>query len=272
MTPERLRALLDDVAAEAVAQDRLPAEAADGAPAGPLFRPVLPRGEGEVADWVTPVAQRWSRALSLTPRELARVLAAGLVARPEVAAVEVAPSGLVTLTVTDEARGQVVAAVLADPTGYARGMPSGAVPPAASPPGSPPTSTPDPSVSDRLAPARRAHARLRRLVRNAEAVGVYQRGQGARDRLADVAERLLLVALADLPQRLAAHEGDRARQERALLDLAGLADAWHLPLRPRTVDDPDERVHGVRLGLARAASLVLRNGLHRLGADAPERM
>src|SRR6476661_1450831 len=94
MTPEQLRALLEEVAAQAARAGDLPDEAEAGPPAGPVFRPADTRAAGVVADWVTPVAQRWAPRLDLAPRDLARVLAQALTLQKPVAAVEVAPSGL----------------------------------------------------------------------------------------------------------------------------------------------------------------------------------
>jgi arginyl-tRNA synthetase len=55
-------------------------------------------------------------------------------------------------------------------------------------------------------------------------------------------------------------------------DLADLADGWDHPLRPAVVGEPVRSVHAARLLLADAVRVVLRNGLARLGAAAPERM
>jgi arginyl-tRNA synthetase len=111
-----------------------------------------------------------------------------------------------------------------------------------------------------------------RVIRNAEATGVERRASARLDALTHVNERHLLVALADLPQRLQAHVGDEAQQRRAVTDLASLADAWDHPARPMVVGDRPRPIHGARLLLADAVRIVLRNGLARLGASAPERM
>jgi arginyl-tRNA synthetase len=140
------------------------------------------------------------------------------------------------------------------------GLPVPPEPPGSRPPG-------DPVLGAQL-----AHARLCRLIRNAEAAGVERRASARVERLTHVAERHLLVALADLPQRLDTHVGDPAQQRRAVTDLADLADGWDHPLRPVVVGEPVRSVHGARLLLADAVRVVLRNGLARLGASAPERM
>jgi arginyl-tRNA synthetase len=264
MTPEQLRALLEQVAAQAASSGELPGAAASGPPAGAIFRPTDTRAAGVVADWVTPVAQRWAPGLGLGPRDLARVLAQGLTLEKAVAAVEVAPSGLFALTLEDGARSAIIPHVLEHRDDYA--LADGVVLPApAEAPGS--RAPGDPVLCAQL-----AHARLCRLIRNAEAAGVERRDSARVERLTHVIERHLLVALADLPQRLATHAGDEVQQRRAVTDLADLADAWDHPLRPAVVDEPVRSVHGARLMLADAARVVLRNGLARLGAPAPERM
>ena len=264
MTPEQLRALLEQVAAQAADSGELPGAGAAGPPAGAIFRPTDTRAAGVVADWVTPVAQRWAPQLGLGPRDLARFLAQGLTLHEPVAAVEVAPSGLIAVTLEDAARSAIVQHVLAHEDDYALGdgaaLPAFAEVPGGRPPG-------DPVLGAQL-----AHARLCRLIRNAEAAGVERRASARLEQLTHVAERHLLVALADLPQRLDTHSGDEVQQGRAVTDLADLANDWDHPLRPAVVGDPVRSVHAARLLLADATRVVLRNGLARLGASAPERM
>jgi arginyl-tRNA synthetase len=264
MTPEQLRALLVDVAAQAARTGQLPDEAQAGPPAGPLFRPTDARAAGVVADWVTPVAQRWAPQIDLRPRDLARVLAQGLTRQKPVAAVEVAPSGLIALTLEDLSRSAIVPLVLDEQDTYAL-APGRTHEELTETPGSR-------SSDDPVHAAQRAHARLCRLIRNAEAAGVERRSSDRLGELTHVAERHLLVAIADLPQRLETHVGDVAQQCRAVTDLAALADAWDHPLRPTTVGAAVQSVHGARIVLADAVRIVLRNGLERLGAAAPERM
>jgi arginyl-tRNA synthetase len=263
MTPEQLRALLEQVAAEAARSGELPESAAGGLPDGAIFRPTDTRAAGVVADWVTPVAQRWAPRLGLGARDLARVLAQGLTLQKPVAAVEVAPSGLIAVTLEDAPRSAIVEHVLEHQDAYALGgavLPVPAEVPGSRPPG-------DPVLGAQL-----AHARLCRLIRNAEAAGVERRASARVERLTHVVERHLLVALADLPQRLDTHAGDPAQQRRAVTDLADLADGWDHPLRPAVVGEPVRSVHAARLLLADAVRVVLRKGLARLGAAAPERM
>ncbi|MCU1536168.1 MAG: anticodon binding domain protein [Humibacillus sp.] len=266
MTPEQLQHLLLAAVSRASSSGALPVGAAVAFPVGPLLRPTTPRPSGVVADWVTPVAQRWSAALGGEPRarSLARTLADGLLEERDLATVEVTPTGLLALTLVPASRARIVEVVLDAPESYAAlpGRRHRAVLERA---GWCP-------LDDPLRSVQLAHARLCRLVRNAAAVGVER---GPRSRLGDLhraTERPLLVAVADLPQRLAAHAGDEAAARRALVELAVLAEAWQEPTRPLVRGaDPDPE-HGARVLLADAVRLVLRNGLARLGAAAPERM
>ncbi|MER7071450.1 DALR anticodon-binding domain-containing protein [Terrabacter sp. NPDC000476] len=265
MTPEQLRALLVEVVERAVKAGDLPEDALAGPPDGPLFRPADLRAAGVVADWVTPVAQRWAPALRLAPLDLARVLAQGLTLDRSVASVEVAPSGLLAVTLEDSVRAAVIALVHDRPDDYALEESSARPEQLAEPPGSRPPGDP-------VRAAQLAHARLCRLVRTAEAAGVQRRGSARLEVLTHVTERHLLVAVADLPQRLHTHEGDPTQQLRAVTDLAALADDWDHPVRPLTADEPVRSEHAVRLALADTVRVVLRNGLARVGASAPERM
>lgn len=269
MTPEQLRAILADVAARAARLGVLPDAAEAGPPAGPLFRPVDGRPAGVVADWVTPVTQRWAPQLSLEPRALGRVLAQGLTEQPSIEAVEVAPSGLLAITLTDEARAGILEQVLAPSYDAYGDADDDALD------GSREPNLPSPTASTDAGPLRSAqlaHARLRRLARNAEAAGVEASSRTPMHELTRGSERLLLVALADLPQRLHRHEGDLAQQVRAVVDLGEVATDWTHPVRPLVEGEAVEPIHAARLVLARAAAVVLRNGLARLGATAPERM
>ena len=265
MTPEELRALLTQVAVRAAREGELPDEAEAGPPVGYLFAPADARASGVIPDWVSPVAIRWAPALDRGARELATVLAAGLMVRRRIGAVEVDPSGMLAITLSDHARSAIITTVLDHAETYA--LPAGTrlTPVPLEVPGARPTDDP-------VAVAQRAHARLCRVIRNAEAVGVLVRPQDRLEQLHHVPERRLLVALADLPARLDRHAGDRTQQLRAVTDLASLADAWTFPVRPLVVGEDIRSLHGARLALATATRVVLRNGLARLGLPAPERM
>jgi arginyl-tRNA synthetase len=265
MTPEQLRRMLAKVAARAARIGTLPDEAEAGPPEGPLFRPVDPRAAGVMADWVTPIALRWGPQLDLEPRELALVLADGLTQRRRVEAVEVSPGGLLAITLSDSARAAVIPTVLEQADTYGLGPGRTLRLPPEEPPGSRP-------LGDPLSVVQLAHARMCRLIRNAEAVGVQMRERDRLEALNHVSERLLLVALADHPQRMARNEGDRQQQVRAVTDLGTLADEWTHPTRPELVGQHPTSLHGARLALATATRIVLRNGLAQLGVPAPERM
>lgn len=269
MTPEQLRAVIDDVGGQAARVGALPDEAEGGAPAGDHFRPVDGRTAGVSGDWVTPIAIRWAPALDLAPADLARVLAERLTDRPVIEAVEVAPSGLLTITLRDADRSAIIDTIRehAEDYGIARGVTYAAL--AA---GLVPEAPGRRDADDPIARAQRSHARLCRLVRAAAATGVEIRPTDRLEELAHVSERRLLVALADLPSRLARHEGDSSAQRRALAEVADIADEWRHPVRPLTTAQRPTRIHGARRRLAEATRIVLRNGLARLGATAPERM
>lgn len=257
--------MLAKVAARAARVGALPDEAEAGPPAGPIFRPADPRAAGVVADWVSAVASRWAPQLDLEPRELATTLAAGLTERRRVAVVEVSPAGLLAITLSDAARSRIIGTVLehADTYGILPGQSLRLQPDER--PGARPTTDP-------VARVQLAHARMCRLIRNAEAVGVEMRERDRLDALNHVSERLLLVALADHPQRMATHQGDEQQLLRAMTDLAALADAWTHPTRPEQLGQHPTSIHGARLALATATRIVLRNGLAQLGVAAPERM
>jgi arginyl-tRNA synthetase len=265
MTPEQLRRALTEVAADAAELGLLPDEAQAGPPAGPIFRPVDPRDAGVVADWATPVVVPWSRALRLEPLDLAGVLARGLAERREIEAVELSPAGWLSITVSDASRSEVIGRVLDDPDGY--GVPAGTAPPPV--PDERPGSR---SPEDPVAVIQRAHALECRQIRNAAAAGVQIRPGDRREQLTHVSERLLLVALADHPQRVLRHAGDRDGLLRAVGIVAERAVAWTHPVRPLLIGERPTGIHGARLSLAVATGHVLRTGLALLGASAPERM
>ena len=84
-------------------------------------------------------------------------------------------------------------------------------------------------------------------------------------------ERNLVGALLDFPRLVAGATEAREPQRLAayLHDTARLAHNWYHKVR--VLEAPDG-VREARLALARAAQIVLRNGLTILGINAPERM
>jgi arginyl-tRNA synthetase len=89
--------------------------------------------------------------------------------------------------------------------------------------------------------------------------------------LAEESERLLVAALLDFPRIVSSAAADREPQRLVayLHDAASLAHNWYHKVR--VLEAPDG-VREARLALARAAQVVLRNGLAILGISSPERM
>ena len=89
--------------------------------------------------------------------------------------------------------------------------------------------------------------------------------------LGEESERNLVAALLDFPKLIASANEAREPQRLAayLHDTARLAHNWYHKVR--VLEAPDG-VREARLALARAAQIVLRNGLTILGISAPDRM
>ena len=89
--------------------------------------------------------------------------------------------------------------------------------------------------------------------------------------LGEESERNLVAALLDFPRLIASANEAREPQRLAasLHETARLAHNWYH--KERVLEAPDG-VREARLALARAAQIVLRNGLTILGISAPERM
>jgi arginyl-tRNA synthetase len=89
--------------------------------------------------------------------------------------------------------------------------------------------------------------------------------------LGEPAEQELVKALLDFPATLAgaAEASEPHRVLNYLHETAGLAHKWY---HAHHVLGEPEPVRSARLALARAAQIVLRNGLGVLGISAPERM
>jgi arginyl-tRNA synthetase len=84
-------------------------------------------------------------------------------------------------------------------------------------------------------------------------------------------ESELIKALLDYP-RLVADAADALEPHRIATYLHDLAGRTHLWYHKAHVLDEPEPITRARLVLARAAQIVLRNGLQLLGISAPERM
>jgi arginyl-tRNA synthetase len=89
--------------------------------------------------------------------------------------------------------------------------------------------------------------------------------------LSEPGERELIAALLDFPSVVASAADAREPQRMAssLLETADLVHKWYHKYR---VLEAPPGVRAARLVLARAAQIVLRNGLTILGISAPERM
>jgi arginyl-tRNA synthetase len=89
--------------------------------------------------------------------------------------------------------------------------------------------------------------------------------------LAEPAEQELINTLVDFPRVVAqaAEALEPHRVAQYLLDAAGLVHGWY---HKHHVLGQAEPLMRARLALARAAQIVLRNGLAILGISAPDRM
>jgi arginyl-tRNA synthetase len=117
-----------------------------------------------------------------------------------------------------------------------------------------------------------AHARMSGIFRVGEVDPASVTGAGVDFALlAEEAERLLVAALLDFARTVSSAAADREPQRLVayLHDTARLVHNWYHKLR--VLEAPDD-VRAARLALARAAQVVLRNGLTILGISAPERM
>ena len=124
-----------------------------------------------------------------------------------------------------------------------------------------------------------AHARLCRLAELARKKAKPNNAEPDLSLLLAPAERELANQLAEFPDFLTRAAAQRAPQVLCgyLEKAAGLVNSWyqagHPSRRPdlaALTDDPD--LHAARMALARAARIVLRNGLEVLGVSAPNEM
>jgi arginyl-tRNA synthetase len=117
-----------------------------------------------------------------------------------------------------------------------------------------------------------AHARMSGIFRVGGIDATSISGEGIDfSALGEESERTLVAAILDFPKLIAsAHEAREPQRLAAYLhETARLAHNWYHKVR--VLDAPDG-VREARLALARAAQIVLRNGLTILGISAPERM
>jgi arginyl-tRNA synthetase len=117
-----------------------------------------------------------------------------------------------------------------------------------------------------------AHARMSGIFRQGELDAESMRWDDVDfAQLAEPAEQELINALADFPRVVsqAAEALEPHRVALYLLDTAGLAHGWYHKHHVLAQEPP---LMTARLALARAAQIVLRNGLAILGISAPDRM
>jgi arginyl-tRNA synthetase len=117
-----------------------------------------------------------------------------------------------------------------------------------------------------------AHARMSGIFRVGEIDPASIRGDDADFSVLSLPEEQeLMKALLDFPAALAsaAEALEPQRLTTYLLDTAGKVHLWYH--KAHVLNEP-EPILRARLALARAAQIVIRNGLHALGISAPERM
>ncbi|GLY77194.1 arginine--tRNA ligase [Actinoallomurus iriomotensis] len=217
----------------------------------PQMAPVEATATG---DYATPLPLRLARAAGRSAPEVAAILAKRLAKRPGVRTARTTGPGFLTITMDtpltariDESYGLM------------------AVPPAELWPTRPLTFD-NPGFRVRFAYARACGVR-----RHAADLGMRET-DGPLD---DPRERLLIGLLADFPGR--AEQAARQNDPRPFTrHLERIADAYHdvheqCPALPRGDESVDTR-HTARLGLARAARIVLGNGLRMLGEMPEDRL
>jgi arginyl-tRNA synthetase len=116
-----------------------------------------------------------------------------------------------------------------------------------------------------------AHARMSGIFRVGGIDPATIDGHADLSALVEPAERELIKALTDFPALVegAAAALEPHRIATYLLDTAGLAHNWYH--KHHVLGEP-EPIQSARLVLARAAQIVIRNGLTLLGISAPDRM
>jgi arginyl-tRNA synthetase len=117
-----------------------------------------------------------------------------------------------------------------------------------------------------------AHARLSGIFRVGAVEAASLTAEGTHwECLAEPEERELIKALLDWPRLLegAAESLEPHRVANYLLETARLVHTWYH--KHHVLNEPEQIMHA-RLVLARAARMVIANGLAVLGISAPERM
>ncbi len=116
-----------------------------------------------------------------------------------------------------------------------------------------------------------AHARVCSILRKADEVGFEQEAEPDFTRLTHPSEIDLLKTLVDLPDAVARAAALR-EPHRLSTYLRDVASAFSLFYRDCRILGEPQALAAARMGLARGARIVLRNGLTILGISAPEQM
>jgi arginyl-tRNA synthetase len=215
----------------------------------------------QAGDYATPLPLRLAKAAGRSAPEVAALLAKRLATRPGVRAARATGPGFLTITMDTPLTARI------DDTYGLIAVPKSATPKSATWPIRPMTFD-NPGFRVRFAYARASGVR-----QHAADLGIHEAPH--KSETSDPRERLLLALLADFPGR--AEQAARQNDPRPLTrHLELIADAYHdvheqCPALPKG-DEPVGDRHIARLGLARAARIVLGNGLRMLGEMPDDRL
>jgi arginyl-tRNA synthetase len=207
-------------------------------------------------DYATPLPLRLAKAAGRSAPEVAALLAERLAARPGVRTARATGPGFLTITMDAPLTARI------DETYGLTTVPTRKTWPVR------PMTFDNPGFRVRFAYARASGVR-----RHAADLGIHETPHKAYE--PHKSERLLLALLADFPGR--AEQAARQDDPRPLVrHLELIADAYHdvheqCPALPKG-DEPAGDRHIARLGLARAARIVLGNGLRMLGETPDDRL
>jgi arginyl-tRNA synthetase len=214
----------------------------------------VPVAATATGDYATPLPLRLARAAGRSAPEVAGLLAERLVRRPGVRTARVTGPGFLTITMDTPLTARI------DETYGLSDVPIRKWPVR-------PMTFDNPGFRVRFAYARASGVR-----RHAADLGIRQEQHGE---TSDPREQRLLALLADFPSRV--EQAARQNDPRPLArHLESIADAYHdvheqCPALPKG-DEPVGDRHIARLGLARAARIVLGNGMRMLGETPDDRL
>jgi arginyl-tRNA synthetase len=213
----------------------------------------------QTGDYATPLPLRLARAAGRSAPDVAALLAKRIAIRPGVRAARATGPGFLTITMDTPLTARI------DDTYGLTVVPKSATWPIR------PMTFDNPGFRVRFAYARASGVR-----RHAADLGIHEAPHKPHESEPnDPRERLLLALLADFPGR--AEQAARQDDPRPLArHLELIADAYHdvheqCPALPKG-DEPVGDRHTARLGLARAARIVLGNGLRMLGEMPDDRL